>query len=75
MRGIEYVTEGKLTIECANGNAKPIAVTWMTGSITATLHGGGAHIELSKSQLSMLADFAASITLDLQPNRVEGASS
>lgn len=67
---IEYKTEGKLDIKCANGNAAPIAVTWMVDSIFAILHGGGCHIELSKAQLLELAEHAGSIAYDLQPNRV-----
>ena len=67
---IEYKTEGRLQIECANGNAKPIAVTWMLDAVTATIHGGGDHVEISKSQLLALADMAMRIASDLAPGRV-----
>lgn len=67
---IEYKTEGRLQIECANGNAKPIAVTWMLDAVTATIHGRGDHVEISKSQLLALAKLAQSISNDLEPGRV-----
>lgn len=70
---IEYKTEGKITIECAKGNASPIAVTWMVDDTSVKLHGGGSHITLSKSQLLALADFALSISHDLQPGRTREA--
>jgi hypothetical protein len=72
--GIEYKTEGKVQIECANGNAKPIAVTWMLDDTMATIHGGGDHIAISKSQLLALADMAMRIASDLAPNRVVAGS-
>lgn len=70
---IQYQTEGKVTVECRHGNAKPFAMTWLENAAFCQIHSGGVHIELSKSQLEILAELAMRISYDLQPGRVEAA--
>lgn len=67
MSKIEYQTEGKVLIDCEIGNTADCAFSWRKGSAMAMLHSGACTIELSKSQLKQIAEFAGVIAADLAP--------
>lgn len=70
MTTIKYTTEGRVQIDCKDGNSKPIAVTWLEGGVVARLHSASLSIELSKSQLEQLDGLASRIAMDLEPKEV-----
>lgn len=67
MKTIEYKTEGKVQVDCSNGNAPPVALTWMKDGTCVRLHTGKGGIELSKSQFLELSQYAERICDDLEP--------
>ena len=66
MADIQYITEGKLHLDCKTSADKPIAITWRKGLHHVTLHSGGQHIDISKSQLVQLANATNEIIKDLK---------
>lgn len=68
---IEYKTEGRLLIACEQGNCKSAALTWVKGDTVVRIHNGSNTIELSKSQLRQISEFATEICSDLAPRSDE----
>lgn len=62
---IKYTTEGRVQIDCINGNAKPVALIWLKGGTVAKLCTGDRIIELSKSQLERIAYLSRDVSDDL----------
>lgn len=64
---IEYKTEGRCVID-ADVLSNGLAITWLEGSGTVTIHQGGfCKLTLSKKQLQKLGGMSEVIADDLQP--------
>lgn len=65
---IKYKTEGLIQIDCKNNVCSPIALTWIKGEKSLTIHNGSGHFDISKSQLRQILDAGEIIADDLNPD-------
>ena len=62
---IKYKTEGSLDLACVEPNSSPVAIRWVNGHQYVTVHNGGCHVQVSRSQLLEFVGCIPDIVKDL----------